>query len=72
MDGQTTKRPYTEARKNSNRMWDSKNLDRISVALPKGKRVLVKAHAEEQGESLNAFVNRAIDIAIELDNRTEE
>ena len=37
---------YSEARKNANRNWDSKNLDRISVALPKGGKDALRAHAE--------------------------
>lgn len=52
---------YTEARKEGNRRWDKENLDRISVAMPKGKREKIRKHAEDRGESVNAFVNRAID-----------
>ena len=59
---------YTEARKQGNRRWDANNLDRVSIAMPKGKKAEIKAHAESRGESVNAFVNRAIDEAIERDN----
>ena len=52
---------YTEARKEGNRKWDTANLDRVSVAMPKGKKDIIKAHAEKNGESVNGFVNRAID-----------
>lgn len=52
---------YTEARKNGNRKWDAENLDRVSVAMPKGKKDDIKAHAAAHGESVNAFINRAID-----------
>ena len=58
---------YTEARKAGNRKWDADHLDRISVAMPKGKKAEIKAHAESQGESVNAFVNRAIDEAVKRD-----
>lgn len=58
---------YTEARKAGNRKWDANHLDRISVAMPKGKKDEIKAHAERQGESVNAFVNRAIDETMERD-----
>ena len=34
---------YSEARKNANKNWDSKNLDRISIALPKGSKDALKA-----------------------------
>ena len=52
---------YTEARKAGNRKWDAANLDRVSVAMPKGRIDEIKAHAEKSGESVNAFINRAID-----------
>ena len=59
---------YTEARKTANKNWDSKNLDRISVALPKGSKEALKAHAESNGESVNAFISRAIMEVTEMDN----
>ena len=33
--------------------------------MPKGKKELVKAHAVNKGESVNAFINRAIDETME-------
>lgn len=60
-------RKYTEARKDSNRKWDANNLDRMSIAVPKGMRDTIKAHAESQGESVNAFINRAISEAMTRD-----
>ena len=56
---------YTEARRDGNRKWDAANLDRVSLALPKGRKDIIKAHAESKGESLNAFINRAIDETME-------
>ena len=35
---------------------------------PKGQKDTVKAHAEAQDESLNAFINRAINEAMERDS----
>ena len=58
---------YTEARKEGNRKWDAANLDRLSIALPKGSRETIKAHATAQGESTNAFIKRAIDCQMERD-----
>lgn len=43
------------------------NYDRINVTLPKGARETLKAHAAAQGESVNAFVLRAITEAMERD-----
>ena len=59
---------YSEARKNAHKNWDSKNLDRISVALPKGSKEALKAHAESTGETVNAFIKRAIMEVTEMDN----
>lgn len=53
-------RKYTEAVKQSNKKWDAANLDRLSLALPKGSREEIKAHAAAHRESVNAFINRAI------------
>ena len=58
---------YTEARKNGNRKWDAANLDRISVAMPKGSKEKIKAHAQARGESVNAFISRAIRETMERD-----
>lgn len=60
---------YTEARKQGNRKWDSANLDRISVALPKGEKDKIKAHAQSRGESVNGFINRAILETMERDKQ---
>ena len=47
-----------------------KNYDRIELVVkPKGKKDDLKAHAARMGESLNAFINRAIDEAVERDNK---
>ena len=48
------------------------NYDRVEVTLPKGKKAEVKAHAETQGESLNGFINRAIDETMERDQNANE
>lgn len=58
---------YTEARKNGNRKWDAANLDRLSLALPKGKKAEIQTHAQAHGESVNAFISRAIETTMRLD-----
>lgn len=62
---------YTDARKEGNRRWDANNLDRMSVAFPKGYRDRIKAHAAEHGESANAFMRRAVDETMERDMRLQ-
>lgn len=34
--------------------------DRINLTVPKGQKDAIKAHAEKQGESVNAYINRLI------------
>jgi predicted HicB family RNase H-like nuclease len=45
--------------------WDSANLDRISIAVKKGKRDKIKAAAAAQGESMNVYIDRAVDERME-------
>lgn len=52
---------YTEARKQGNQKWDAANLDRISVALEKGKKDMIKAAAARHGETMNQYIKIAID-----------
>lgn len=49
--------------------WIAEKLDRINLTVPKGKKDALKAHAESKGESVNAFINRAIDETMERDNK---
>ena len=58
---------YTEARKEGNRKWDAANLDRLSLALPKGRKDEIKAHAEAQGKSVNGYISEAIEEKMERD-----
>lgn len=44
--------------------WNDKAYDRINLTVPKGKKEIVKAYADSNGESVNAFINRAIDEAM--------
>lgn len=52
--------------------WIADKLDRINLTMPKGKKEIVKAHAESHGKSVNGFINRAIDEAIERDQAEEK
>lgn len=60
---------YTEKKKISNKKWDSENLDRMSIALPKGMKDQIREHASAMGDkSANAFITRAISETMERDN----
>ena len=47
--------------------WIAKAYDRINLTLPKGRKDIIKSHAEGRGESVNAFINRAIDNQMKRD-----
>lgn len=49
----------------------SKAYDRINLTVPKGEKDKIRAHAESRGESVNAFIARAINETIERDNDSE-
>lgn len=65
-------RKYTDAQKKSAKKWDAANLDRLSLALPKGRKDIIKAHAEAQGKSVNGFINEAIEEKLERDKGGED
>lgn len=42
----------------------TEHYDRINLTVEKGKKERIKAKADETGESVNAFINRAIDLLL--------
>lgn len=62
-------RKYTEAQKKSAKKWDAANLDRISIAAPKGTKERWKAVAVAQDKSLNQLIVEAVDNQISQDRR---
>jgi len=57
----------TKAQQASVNKYVKSNYDRINVTMPKGRKDIIKAHAESRGESVNGFINRAIEEAMERD-----
>lgn len=47
--------------------WQKENVDRVNLTMPKGHKDIIKAHAEARGESVNGFINRAINNQMEQD-----
>ena len=47
--------------------WIAKAYDRINLTVAKGRKAVIQAHAQAQGESVNGFVNRAIDETMDRD-----
>lgn len=44
------------------------NYDRVNLTMPKGKKDAVQIHAAQRGESVTAFINRAIDETMERED----
>ena len=57
----------TKAQQKAVHKYVKAKYDRLEITMPKGKKDEIKAHAERQGESVNAFVNRAIVETMERD-----
>ena len=80
------KKSLTEAKKRANAKFKEAAYDRLELSVPKGKKAEIKAHAAiyqpEQGEigkpgytpkgSMNGFISRAIDEAMERDKKGEK
>ena len=60
--------PVSESQKRAAAKWQKTNIDDIRFRAPKGKRTLIQEHAAKTGESMNAFLNRAVDETIARDN----
>ena len=56
--------PYSESQKRATMKYDEKAYDRIALRVAKGDKDKIKTFAENNGESLNGFINRLIDEAM--------
>lgn len=61
--------PASKAQQKAVNKYMQENYDRVSLMMPKGRKDVVKAQAAKNGESLNGYINRAIDEAMERDQR---
>lgn len=55
-----------------NNSYNRENYDEIKVLVKRGEREKIKAHAAACGESVNAFINRAIAEALQRDGSDPE
>ena len=62
---------HYEQRKEANKRYLEK-LDSLTLRMQMGKKDKIKAHAESMGESVNGFINRAIDETMERDSTKPE
>lgn len=50
----------SKAQQRAQNKWIAKAYDRINLTVPKGRKIEIQIYAEERGESVNGFINRAI------------
>ena len=55
----------SEAQRKAVAKYNAANYEQILLRVDKGKRSVITEHAESKGESVNGFINRAIDEAME-------
>lgn len=58
----------TDAQRKARDKWLNEKVEEVKFRVPIGKKANIKVHAEACGESVNAFLNRAVDEAMEHDN----
>lgn len=51
---------YSQAQNKATQRYNAKAYDRVELKLYKGQKEQVKAYAEEQGLSLNGYINKLI------------
>lgn len=49
--------------------YAAKAYDRINLIVKKGQKQVIQQHAEKTGESVNGFINRAIEEAMQRDQQ---
>ena len=59
--------PASKAQQKAVNKYIGANYDRINLTVPRGQKETIRAHAAARGESVNAFIARAIREAMERD-----
>lgn len=59
--------PVSEKQKQYSEKYIKSTFDEIKVRVSKGKKEIIQEYAAAKGESLNGFINRLIDEAMEKD-----
>ena len=61
--------PVSKAQQRAVSKYMKENYDEIKVRVEKGRKAEIKAHLDSmgEGESVNAFISRAIDTQMEID-----
>ncbi|MBQ7026209.1 MAG: hypothetical protein IJN31_06355 [Peptococcaceae bacterium] len=63
--------PRSNAMDRAIKKYEQEKVDRIIFRVPKGTKELIQDHAEKRGESLSAFLNRALQETMERDKNEQ-
>lgn len=55
---------YTESMQRAIKKYEAEKVERLTFRVPKGKKEIIQEFASKNGESVNAFLNRAVDEAM--------
>lgn len=67
-----TIRKNSEAKIRANNRYNAKTYDRINIAVHKGKKDIIQAHAKALGKSINGYVVEAIEEKMSRDDAKSE
>lgn len=59
--------PVSDARRKANEKWLKEKVEDIRFRVPMGRKSIIQEHAKKHGESVNAFINRAVNETMERD-----
>lgn len=62
--------PVSKANQRAVNKYVKTNYDRINVTMPKGQREIIKSAAAAVGESVNAYINKAVDERMEREAKS--
>lgn len=63
---------FSDAQRRATEKYNRGNYDEIKLRVRKGEKELLRKHAKRHYQSMNAFLNRAIRMAVEYDLKQDE
>ena len=64
--------PVSKAQQKAVNKYVRENYDKLLLTMPKGRKAEIQSHAQARGESVNAFICRAVSETIDRDNAVPE
>ena len=58
----------TDAEDRAIKKYEQEKIDKVLVRFPKGKKEQIQQHVANTGESINGFINRAVDQTLSSDD----